>query len=93
MVKTSYVDEEECETVTREECSPVTREECHEVVDQVPRQSSKEVSSLYIIYIVCAYFIILMPRFATLIMWKTANQSQKIFPRKYQRSSVLLSMK
>ena len=56
MVKTSYVDEEECETVTREECSPVTREECHEVVDQVPRQSSKEVSSLYLIYSMCLFY-------------------------------------
>ena len=43
VVKTSYVDQEECETVTREECSPVTREQCSQVVDRVPHQSSKEV--------------------------------------------------
>ena len=43
VVKTSYVDEEECEVVTREECAPVTREECSQVVDKVPHQSSKEV--------------------------------------------------
>ena len=43
MVKTSYVDEEECEVVTREECAPVTREECSQVVDKVPHQSTKEV--------------------------------------------------
>ena len=44
VVKTSYVDQEECETVTREECSPVTREQCSQVVDRVPHQSSKEVN-------------------------------------------------
>ena len=47
VVKTSYVDKEECETVAREECSPVTREQCSQVVDKVPHQSSKEVSRFF----------------------------------------------
>merc|ERR1711971_1228687 len=46
MGRTSYVDEEECELVTRQECSPVTSQECSNVVDRVPRQSSKQVSAL-----------------------------------------------
>ena len=43
VTRTSYVDEEECELVTRQECSPVTSQECSNVVDRVPRQSSKQV--------------------------------------------------
>ena len=43
MTKTRYVDEEECEYVTRQECNPVTRQQCSNVVEKVPRQSSRQV--------------------------------------------------
>ena len=44
VTRTRYVDEEECDFVTRQECSPVTRQQCNNVVDRVPRQSSRQVS-------------------------------------------------
>ena len=44
VTRTSYVDEEECDLVTRQECSPVTRQQCSNVVDRVPRQSSRQVN-------------------------------------------------
>ena len=44
VTRTRYVDEEECDFVTRQECSPVTRQQCSNVVDRVPRQSSRQVS-------------------------------------------------
>ena len=44
MTKTRYVDEEECDYVTRQECNPVTRQQCSNVVEKVPRQSSRQVS-------------------------------------------------
>ena len=43
MTKTRYVDEEECEYVTRQECNPVTRQQCSNVVEKVPKQSSRQV--------------------------------------------------
>merc|ERR1711862_163998 len=43
VTRTIYVDEEECDFVTRQECSPVTRQQCSNVVDRVPRQSSRQV--------------------------------------------------
>ena len=43
VVKTRYVEQEECEDVTREDCGPVTREQCSQVVDRVPHQSTQEV--------------------------------------------------
>ena len=46
VVKTSYVDQEECETVTREECKTVTREQYSQVLDRVSHQSSKKVCRL-----------------------------------------------
>ena len=72
VVKTSYVDEEECEAVTREECVPVTREECSQVVEKVPHQSTKEVSRV---------------KFG-LVMWNTVYHFSRIIPRRFQRSSV-----
>ena len=43
MTRTNYVDEEECTPVTRQQCNPVTRQQCSDVVDRVPRQSSRQV--------------------------------------------------
>ena len=43
VTRTNYVDEEECTPVTRQQCNPVTRQQCSNVVDRVPRQSSRQV--------------------------------------------------
>ena len=85
-MKTSYVDEEECEAVTREKCAPVTREECSQVVDKVPHQSTKEVSRIKSRLFIHYYFYFALYRSATLFIWKTVYSVYhfpRIFPRRF----------
>ena len=86
VVKTSYVDEEECEAVTREKCAPVTREECSQVVDKVPHQSTKEVSRIKSRLFIHYYFYFALYRSATLFMWKTVYKN---IPKKVSKKQCL----